>query len=182
VAKMQKTGTEAWLAICCYPSTHPNLFIEYPLIDARIAAMFCWKYKAAGFEYWSPTSWGTNWRKKPPNQWPDAPWNPNTFGRYNGDGYLLYPGPKGIPYPSIRLKALRDGFEDYEYMWLLNDLVKRAEAAGKKSPEIDRAKTLLKMDDLITDAGDYRNTTEAYYTFRHRVARAITGLRKLLGG
>ena len=182
VAAMQKQGTEAWLAICCYPSSHPNLFIEYPLIDARIAPLFCWKYKAAGFEYWSPVAWGRNWRKEGEDQWPNAPWDPNTFGRYNGDGYLLYPGPKGIPYPSIRLKALRDGFEDYEYLWQLDQLVKRADAVGKRPPEVGRARALLKMNDLITDAGDYRNTETEYLAFRKRVAQAIVRLRKLLGG
>ena len=41
VQAMQQRGTEAWLAVCCYPMDHPNLFIEYPLIDARILPMFC---------------------------------------------------------------------------------------------------------------------------------------------
>lgn len=181
VQAMQREGTEAWLAVCCYPMAHPNLFIEYPLIDARVLPMFCWKYKAAGFEYWSPVAWGRNWRKKAPNQWPNIPWDPNTFGKYNGDGYLLYPGPGGVPYPAIRLKALRDGFEDYEYLWLLRDLTKRAEAVGKKSPEIERARTFLKMDDLITDAGVYRTENAEYFAFRNRVAQSIVALRKIVG-
>ena len=182
VRAMQQKGTEVWLAVCCYPMDRPNLFIEYPLLDARILPMFCWKYGAAGFEYWSPVSWGRNWRKKPPNHWPGEPWDPNTFGKYNGDGYLLYPGPGGVPYASIRLKALRDGFEDYEYMWLLEDLVKRADAAGKKGPEVDRARSLLAMNDLITDAGDYRKQNAEYFQFRKRVAQAILAIRRIAGG
>ena len=154
VADLQKRGTEVWLAVCCYPMDHPNLFIEYPLLDARIIPLFCWKYGAQGFEYWSPNAWGPNWRKKKPNQWPNARWNPNTFGRYNGDGYLLYPGPGGVPYPSIRLKALRDGFEDYEYLWLLDRLLRRAEASPKASAAaVGAAKRVLGMDELIRDDG-----------------------------
>jgi hypothetical protein len=143
--------------------------------------MFCWKYAAAGFEYWSPVSWGRNARAKPPDQWPAAPWDPNTFGRYNGDGYLLYPGPDGAAYPSIRLKALRDGFEDYEYMWMLSDLVKRAEAAGKGGPAVERAGTLLGMDGLIDDAGRYRTESAEYFAFRRSVAEAIVALRAIIG-
>ena len=113
--------------------------------------------------------------------WPDVPWDPNTFGRYNGDGYLLYPGPKGVPYPSIRLKALRDGFEDYEYMWLLRGLVQKAQSAGKPGGALGRAKELLEMDELITDEGAYAVGADDYMAFREKVARAIVGLRKLAG-
>jgi hypothetical protein len=181
VQAMQQKGTEAWLAVCCYPMEHPNLFIEYPLLDARILPLFCWKYNARGFEYWSPTAWGRNWQKKPPYQWPNVPWDPNTFGRYNGDGYLLYPGADGVPYPSIRLKALRDGFEDYEYLWLLNQLVTQAEAAGRSAlPAIGEAKALLKMETLITDAGAYLPGIQNYFTFRENVAHAIVSLEASL--
>lgn len=171
VASLQRRGTEVWLAVCCYPMDHPNLFIEYPLLDARIIPMFCWKYGARGFEYWSPNSWGRNWRQKKPNQWPDVPWDPNTFGRYNGDGYLLYPGPDGVPYPSIRLRALRDGFEDYEYMWALNRMARQA-----PSPSV---KALLGMDALIRDDGSFANDAEKYFTFRAKVAEAIVNLKRL---
>lgn len=43
-------------------------------------------------------------------------------GEYNGSGLLIYRGePMGRshPVPSIRLKAHRRGFQDYEYFWLL---------------------------------------------------------------
>jgi hypothetical protein len=42
--------------------------------------------------------------------------------RINGDGVLFYPGlPAGItgPLPSVSLKTLRRGLQDYEYLWLL---------------------------------------------------------------
>lgn len=178
VQALQAKGTEAWLAVCCYPMEHPNLFTEYPLLDARILPLFCWKYQARGFEYWSPVAWGRNWRKKPPQQWPNVPWDPNTFGNYNGDGQLLYPGADGIPYPSIRLKALRDGFEDYEYLWLLNELVTKAESAGSgASPAIVKAKALLGMSGLISDAGEYPPGIGDYFKFRQNVAQAITALQ-----
>jgi len=178
VADLQARGTKVWLAVCCYPMEHPNLFIEYPLIDARILPLFCWKRGAEGFEYWSANAWGSNWRAKPPNQWPRIPWNPNTFGRYNGDGYLLYPGPDGQPYPSIRLKALRDGLEDYEYLWQLKQLVDQApEAEAARS-----ARSLLNLDGLIADSGAYDKRTDNYFTFRRKVAEAIVAIGKELEG
>jgi hypothetical protein len=182
VARLQQRGTEVWLAVCCYPMDHPNLFIEYPLLDARIIPLFCWKYRARGFEYWSPNAWGPNWRAKPPDQWPNARWNPNTFGRYNGDGYLLYPGPDGAPYPSIRLEALRDGLEDYEYLWLLDQLARKAQAPGKGSAAaVQAARGVLQMDGLIQDDGTFANDAERYFAFREKVAGSIVELKKLIG-
>jgi hypothetical protein len=50
---------------------------------------------------------------------------------FNGEGSLVYParpvGYDGVV-PTIRLKALRDGIEDYEYLALLERLGKVAEA------------------------------------------------------
>jgi len=41
---------------------------------------------------------------------------------FNGSGLLIY-RPElaglGVPIPSVRLKAQRRGFQDYEYFWLL---------------------------------------------------------------
>lgn len=71
-----------------------------------------------------------------------------------GDGTLFYPGPTG-PHPSLRLKLIRDGMEDYEYLKLIadpacalniaNDLYPHALAAREKAPEIfaDAAAVLL---------------------------------------
>jgi single-stranded DNA-binding protein len=42
--------------------------------------------------------------------------------RSNGDGSLVYPGPDG-PSSSIRLKCVRDGIDDYEYLHMLSNAV-----------------------------------------------------------
>ncbi len=181
VQAMQEKGTEAWLAICCYPSSHPNLFIEYPLLDARIAPSFCFKYKAAGFEYWSPIAWGPNWRKKGAEQWPQGEWIANTFGRYNGDGHLLYPGPGGVPYSSIRFESLRDGFEDYEILWQLQRVHKKAVDAGKAGPAVDEARSLLSLNDIIKDSGEFTMDPVHYMSFRTRAAEAVVALKELTG-
>ena len=181
VAESQKKGAEVWLAICCYPMDHPNFFIEYPLLDVRVTPWFCWKYAAAGFEYWSPNSWGANWQKKP-DKWPAVPWVANAFGKYNGDGYLVYPGADLKPYSSIRFEALRDGLEDYEYLWLLSSLVEKAEAAGKGGPAVRLARELLSLNDVISDSGTFKPDPQEYVAMRRRVAEAIVAVQKLTGG
>lgn len=49
----------------------------------------------------------------------------------NGDGYMLYPGTPdriggktGVPIESVRLKHVRDGYEDFEYLRLLEATVR----------------------------------------------------------
>ena len=175
VAALQKRGTEVWLAVCCYPMDHPNFFLEYPLADARLVPWFSWKYGAAGFEYWSPNAWGANTKR--PEKWPRTPWVANAFGRYNGDGYLVYPGADGKPYSSLRFEALRDGLEDYEYLWMLRALAKEAEAAGRTGPALDDAKRLLALEGVLTDAGGYAPEGERLAAFREKAAGAILALQ-----
>lgn len=53
----------------------------------------------------------------------------------NGDGFLFYPGrPYGIfgPVESIRLHAIRDGFEEFEYLYLYEELCKKCSADFRK--------------------------------------------------
>jgi len=179
VAASQQKGAEVWLALCCYPMDHPNLFIEYPLLDARATFWICWKYKVNGFEYWSPNSWGSNWQAKG-DKWPKAPWVANAFGRYNGDGYLVYPGADGKPYSSIRFEAMRDGLEDYEYLWTLNDLLTKAQAAGKSGPALEEARRILTLDDLVKDTGAYDTDPGKYVAYRARMADTIVALDALV--
>ncbi len=118
VDKRVAAGDEAWLAVCCYPSVRPNFFLEYPAIDGRLIGWICYRTGVTGFEYWSPNHWNGN-HSGPGLR---GGWKANTFSNYSGDGYLTYPGPGIRPLSSIRLENLRDGFEDYEYLHLLNSL------------------------------------------------------------
>jgi hypothetical protein len=54
-----------------------------------------------------------------------------------GDGVFLYPpGPVGStePAPGIRLKAIRDGIQDYEYVQILQNLGQGAFASSVIQP------------------------------------------------
>jgi hypothetical protein len=63
------------------------------------------------------------------------PWLSQYQFTSNGDGNLVYPGLPGLPnmsthkpIPSLRLKLLRDGMEDYEYLSLYERLSDRSRA------------------------------------------------------
>jgi hypothetical protein len=87
--------------------------IDRPLTNYRVPLWFNYRYHITGLLYYNTMT----------SSIPD-PWtNPhNNSSSYNGDGMLFYPGtPCGFqgPVPSIRLKNLRDGMEDYDYMKIL---------------------------------------------------------------
>ncbi len=100
-------------------SGQPGMFwqIDFPLLNYRLPLWLNWRNKVDGLLYWSAVHWSDPER----DVWTD----PGFRNRYNGEGYLLYPGTEaGIPgpVPSLRLKALRDGLEDYAYFSLLAGL------------------------------------------------------------
>ena len=87
-----------------------------------------WRYGITGLLYWTTVYW-----QKAGNVWT----NPATYGEgkhpFNGEGSLFYPGADaGFPGPvaSIRLKQIREGLEDYEYLKLLADRGQKAVANG----------------------------------------------------
>ncbi|MBM4082321.1 MAG: DUF4091 domain-containing protein, partial [Planctomycetes bacterium] len=96
----------------------PNMQIDNDAVEHRLAYWLMWKYDVRGCFIWNGNSWpatlNANW---PAEEWvvQDKPYPYPYAGIHNGNGYLLYPG----PHPSLRLKVLRDGAEDYGYLLAL---------------------------------------------------------------
>ena len=135
-AKRQALGETVWTyTALCQGEPTPWWHIDYPLLNYRVPAWMAWRDRMKGLLYWGGMS---HWRET------DDPWlhAPVYTGRgvfqqgdkgirFNGEGSLVYPahavGYDGIV-PTIRLKALRDAIEDYEYLAMLSRLGKSAEA------------------------------------------------------
>src|SRR5262249_15239537 len=119
VAERQKAGEEVWsyTALCQGKpgGDTPYWQIDFPLLNYRIPAWTSRRYVLSGLLYRTVVYWTSG-----------DPWaNPPNYNKqYNGEGLLYYPGTDaGIegPVASMRLKALRDGLEDYEYLLLAGD-------------------------------------------------------------
>src|SRR5579859_372184 len=120
------TSGDLWSYTSCnagYGNT-PEWMVDYPPINERIQAGFLnWTEGATGLLYYRADGW-TNGNTL-------ASWNNvdttacgGGLGR-PGDGIFLYPpGPIASTEsaPGIRLKAIRDGIQDYEYLHMLNGL------------------------------------------------------------
>ena len=168
-------GGRTWWCTCCWPSGHPNLFVDYPGMDARIIGWLSWKVGVQGWEYWDVNAWDNCLKPMKGKKFVDeveSAWSANSFGKYNGDGYLLYPGPNNTLLSSIRFEALRDGFEDYEYLAIL-----KARAAAKTSPAAEEGRKLLDIPDgLCRKDRAFTDSPKILFDYRRRVAEAIEKL------
>ena len=102
----------------------PEWMVDYPPINERIqAGLLNWTQGATGLLYYRADGWTngntiTSWNNV------DTTACGGGLGR-PGDGVFVYPpGPiaSSESAPGIRLKAIRDGIQDYEYLHLLNSL------------------------------------------------------------
>jgi hypothetical protein len=134
IKKYQQMGIEDWLyGPLLYESkvnswVGSSTFIDLPLINDRAISWSCWKYRTYSWISWGL---GAGWRHAwyDPETWKDtykqgADSDPDYyFKKLNGNGLLIYSG--GVvpnvnrPCPSIRLKTMRNGIQEYEYMRLL---------------------------------------------------------------
>ncbi len=114
----QLKGDEVWsYNALSQDSYSPKWLIDYAPVNFRIQPGFISQSLGmTGLLYWQADLWSTaSW---------DAVNNFGTFGNYNapGEGMLLYRldagGVRGVA-PSMRLKWIRDGVEDFEYVDLL---------------------------------------------------------------
>jgi Domain of unknown function (DUF4091) len=119
-------GGDLWSYASCNTGfgNAPAWMVDYPPINERIQAGFLnWTQGATGILYWRADGWNAG----------------NAIGSWNnvdttgcggglgrpGDGIFIYPpGPIGSTEsaPGIRLKAIRDGIQDYEYAQILKNL------------------------------------------------------------
>ncbi|MBI5771360.1 MAG: DUF4091 domain-containing protein [Verrucomicrobia bacterium] len=134
--KRQALGETIWTyTALCQGAPTPWWHIDHPLLNYRVPAWMAWRDQMKGLLYWG----GMAYWAKVEDPWQQAPHfvGKGVFQQgqtgivYHGEGSLVYParavGYDGIA-PSIRLKALRDGIEDYEYLALLERAGRRAEA------------------------------------------------------
>lgn len=112
-------GGEKWWYVCGGPGRpYPNFHLNYTILEYRLISWLTWKYDRKGFLYWGViANNGTflDFEQQDGGlrleKWPGV--------EFRGDGFLCYPGPNMQLYPSVRLKGLRDGNEDWEILNLL---------------------------------------------------------------
>jgi hypothetical protein len=156
VPQIQHTGPDSprgpneqlWSYVCLAPQGHyPNRFLDYPSIRNRIIYWLSWSLDLKGFLHWGYNSWAT-WQGVPVRV-PISPWlDASGASIYCADRTPLPAGDPNIVYPgknsicsSIRWEVIRKGFEDFEYLYMLEEAVQSA--GKKKARSVAAAKRLL---------------------------------------
>jgi len=172
-AEQSKGGEMSWYISCDQAYPQPNYFIDAPAMDPIMVPWITWRYGMQGILYWDMKHWSEV----------KSPWtDPVTFmsgyfcsdGRVlNGEGSLIYPGSETTQYTgqanvdgpvsSIRFELLREGIEDYEYLWLLK-------ALGDASFADDAAKS------MVVDVRAFSRNPEELFALREKMARRIEQL------
>jgi hypothetical protein len=144
IRKYQDMGIKVWLyGPMLYESrinswVGSSTFIDLPLVNDRAISWSCWKYRTYSWISWGAgAGWVNGWYD--PESWKDASKSRSeaesefTYKKQNGNALLVYspgvvPNVDG-PCPSIRLKMMRDGVQEYEYMRLLSETDKSSSRA-----------------------------------------------------
>jgi Glycoside hydrolase 123, catalytic domain/Glycoside hydrolase 123, N-terminal domain len=134
-AKARKNGKEVW-----WYST--RFFVDADQLWSIRSTMGEDGYKKGvdGFLYWTVTRWNES-NKKAITQVPYTNWNPMTYRGHNGGGSFFCAAPNKKILPTLRAEAIRDGIEDYEYLYILQQLSSKL---AKNNPLRKQADALLK--------------------------------------
>jgi hypothetical protein len=135
----------------------PSYMVDVPATKARALEWVSFQEGATGELYYEVA-------QKLTSAWTDQ----YSYGG-NGDGTLFYPGTvsviggtQGVPLPSMRLKLIRLGMQDYEWLKRVKDL-------GDQAFAQDVARELIPVPWRVTDEG------EAFERARVRlIQRALT--------
>jgi len=199
----RRHGEKFWWYVCTGPKApYCTLFMDHPGTELRVWLWQSWKRKIDGILVWQTNYWTSSAaypdRENPQNPYEDPmgwrsgystpkgekrPWG-------NGDGRFIYPPEAAAdahpsepvldgPVDSIRWEMLRDGIEDYEYLAILQRLLK-----DKKDKltvqEQQKFAALLEVSESITkDMTTFTKDPAPIEARRDKIARAIAKLNGL---
>ena len=148
--------SDFWWNVNIWPQTHPNLFVEYPLSDARIIGPLSFKYNMQGFEYWDLLSFTGIDNYRPIST--SSVLTGWTVRDTSLDGTVVYPGEDFRFYSSLRLESFRDGMEDQEYLYLLR--------------RVDPGNALLSVP-IISGLTTYDSDQDGIMSYRNQIGELL---------
>jgi hypothetical protein len=88
----------------------PNKTVDVALIESRILHWLNYRFGLKGYLHWGF------------NAWTDDPFL--APGKHRGDGWHVYPKKDGL-INSLRWEQMRNGIQDYEYFWMLENKINK---------------------------------------------------------
>jgi len=195
-------GDRFWWYVCTGPKApYATLFIDHPGTELRVWLWQTWQRRIDGILVWATNYWTSECAYPKPghpqNPYEDpmgwvsgydtpagvkSPWG-------NGDGRFIYPPEAAAdgmpnapvlegPVDSFRIEMLRDGIEDYEYMVILDRLIKEKGARLDAAHRAEYERLLDVPESITSDLTKFTTDPAPIEQHREAVARAIEALGK----
>lgn len=144
----------------------PSYMIDASAVGNRVFQWMAWKYRVEGELYFNMDEAFA--------RGPD-PWDSQLLYGGNGDGTLFYPGKPSrigghtdIPIESIRLKLIREGLEDYEYLHLCEQ-----SGLGELATRV--------ANNMATSLYQWDHRPESLYAYRREMGEALSKISHQTG-
>lgn len=192
--RRKAAGERFWWYVCCGPKEpFCTLFIDHPATELRTWLWQTWQRDISGTLIWAANYW------TPRDDFLQNPYeDPMAYShgsqpkdrRFwgNGDGRFIYPplavfdkalGDRPViapPVSSIRWEMIREGVEDYEFLWMLRELIAKRRGS-LSSDELKQYESLLVVPEEITrDMTTFTTDPAPIHARRKAVAEAIEQL------
>lgn len=139
---------DLWTYYCCSQyKTVSNRFICMPSARNRVLGLQLYKFRIAGFLHWGYNFWYAQY-----SRFPIDPYR-NTDANYAfpaGDPFVVYPGPDGTPYESLRFEVFREALQDVRALELLESRIGRERTIALME---EGAGAPITFDEYPRDAG-----------------------------
>lgn len=156
--------------------------IDVPGVNNRIIGLDLFNRGCGGILCWDTYLYDNPYSVRSRNPWVE----PFSIGNgacsffYPPDRYGVAEKPDFTVTPSLRMEVFREAVNDYEYAWLLENLISAAE---KKGIGMDAAKRLLQdIDKSFFNSVFWTQNDSWILDLRERLAAEITALQQRING
>jgi hypothetical protein len=166
--KAQNQGNELWFYTVgiFQKGSLPNKTVDVPLIESRILHWLNYRFGLKGYLHWGF------------NAWTDDPFL--SPGKHRGDGWHVYPKKDGL-INSLRWEQMRNGIQDYEYFWMLENKISRiSETLSERlSKIIEPSRRGVEIASQVTMAmSEYSKDPNVLYNAKRQVIEEMLDLDK----
>lgn len=167
-AEAQRRGNELWFYTVgiFQGGSLLNKTVDVPLLETRLMHWLNYRYHLQGYLHWGF------------NAWTDDPIN--APGEHRGDGWQVYPKKDGL-LNSMRWEQMRNGLQDYECLWLLENKISqlRATLPARVAALIDpRQRGLEICSQVIADFYEHTRNPEVLYQAKRQAIEEALALEQ----
>ena len=166
--KAQSQGYELWFYTVgiFQKGSYPNKTVDVPLIESRILHWLNYRFGLKGYLHWGF------------NHWTDDPFE--APGRHRGDGWQVYPKKNGL-INSLRWEQMRNGIQDYEYLWMLEDKIAKIKAGlGERLSIIEPSHRGVEIaSQVVKTMNTYSKNPHILYAAKRQIINELLDLDKL---